>query len=290
MVGTDVTSLSPALQLCDKKVIVPPVTHSNYIKQLLEIVRKHKIDLLVPTVDLDLKLLALNKDKFSERGCTVLISDPQVIDICQDKRKTFRFLKKYGFGTPNTLSPRSMTLKKKPEFPVFLKPWDGHASKWTIRVNNRKEFLFHAKIIPRCIVQEFITGEEYTCDTYVDFEMKTRCVIPRRRIEVRNGEVSKGKVAKHLDMMEQVASLVKKLGAGPGVVTTQLLLTPDNSLKFIEINPRFGGGVPLAIKAGADFPRWIISSLIGRDPKIEFDSFTDGLTMLRYDAEIWMRG
>ena len=288
--GTDITALSPALQLCDKRHIVPPVTHRDYLNQLLEIVAKNRINLVIPTVDLDLKLLALSKNRFSERGCTVLVSDPDVVDVCQDKRNTFRFLKKHGFGTPNTLSPRSVVSTRNTKYPLFLKPWDGHASKWTILVNNRKEFLFYTKIIPRCIVQEFIAGEEYTCDTYVDFEMKVRCVVPRRRIEVRNGEVSKGEVTKNLAMMEQVAMLVEKLGAGPGVITTQLILSSDKNLKFIEINPRFGGGVPLAIKAGAVFPEWIFLSMMGRDPKIEFDGFIDKLTMLRYDAEIWIRG
>ena len=289
VIGTDVTNLSPALQLCDKKYIVHPVTHCDYLKQLLEIVEENKIDLLIPTVDLDLKLLARNKNEFSERGCTVLISAPQVVDICQDKRKTFRFLQKHGFGTPYTMGPKAMSTKNKLKLPVFLKPWDGHASKWTALVNNEREFLFYSKTVPKCIVQEFIAGEEYTCDAYIDFQMIPRCVVPRKRIEVRNGEVSKAQITKNLNIMDQVATLLKTLGAGPGVVTTQLILTADNTLKFIEINPRFGGGIPLAIKAGANFPKWILEEFTGHNSKIEFDGFIDKLTMLRYDAEVWLQ-
>ena len=69
--GTEKTELSSALQLCDKKFIVKPVNHQKYIKQLLDIVKRNKIKLLVPTVDLDLKILAENKDKFAVAGCTV---------------------------------------------------------------------------------------------------------------------------------------------------------------------------------------------------------------------------
>jgi carbamoyl-phosphate synthase large subunit len=82
--------------------------------------------------------------------------------------------------------------------------------------------------------------------------------------------------------------LVEKLGAGPGVITVQLILTADEQIKFIEINPRFGGGAPLAIKAGADFPRWILQQMLGKRSAIKFDGFKDNLVMLRYDAEVWL--
>ncbi|GAI22611.1 unnamed protein product, partial [marine sediment metagenome] len=76
--GTDTTELSSALQLCDKGLLVKPITHANYIKQLLTIAKTNKVKLLVPTVDLDLKLLARNKPKFAAMGCRVLVSTPDV--------------------------------------------------------------------------------------------------------------------------------------------------------------------------------------------------------------------
>ena len=285
--GTDTTELSSALQLCDKGFLVKPVTHTDYIKQLLTIVKTNKVKLLVPTVDLDLKVLTENKPKFAAMGCCVLISAPDVVDICQDKRKTYRFLLKNGFDTPLTLSVRSALSKKKLNWPCFLKPWDGYASRGNAVVNNRKELLFFAKRIPNAICQEFLEGTEHTCDVYVDFSMKVRCVVPRKRIEVRAGEVSKGQVVKHPDICSEAARLVETLGAGPGVITLQLFLTKDDRVRFIEINPRFGGGVPLAIKAGANFPKWILQELLGSKVNIPFDGFKDNLIMLRYDDEVW---
>ncbi|MGA1980733.1 MAG: ATP-grasp domain-containing protein [Sedimentisphaerales bacterium] len=286
--GTDATELSSALQLCDKGFVVKPVTHANYIKQLLSIVRTNKVKMLIPTVDLDLQLLAQNKPKFAAAGCCVLVSTPDVVDICQDKRRTFRFLLKNGFDTPVTMSARAALSKKKLNWPCFLKPWDGYASRGNAIVNNREELLFFAKRVPNCIVQEFIKGTEHTCDVYVDFDMKVRCVVPRKRIEVRAGEVSKGQVVKHLRIMSEAARLVETLGAGPGVITLQLFLTGDGRIKFVEINPRFGGGVPLSIKAGANFPKWILQESLGEKTNIRFNGFKDNLIMLRYDGEVWL--
>ena len=297
LLGTDTTELSPALQLCDQRFGVKPTTHAGYIKQILSIVKANSVKLLVPTVDLDLKLLAQNKPKFAAMGCRVLVSDPEVIDVCQDKRKTYKFLLKNNFDTPATVSIRTalknskssiVNRKSEIDFPLFLKPWDGYAGRGNAVVNNRRELLFYAKSIPNAICQELVEGTEYTCDVYVDFGMKVRCVVPRRRIEVRAGEVSKGQIARNTRIMSEAAKLVEKLGAGPGVITLQLFLTDGGKIKYIEINPRFGGGAPLSIKAGADFPKWILQELAGRKPNIRPDGIKDGLIMLRYDSEVWL--
>ncbi|MFA5239532.1 MAG: ATP-grasp domain-containing protein [Phycisphaerae bacterium] len=286
--GTDTTELSPALQLCDKGFLVKPTTHASYIEQLLSIVRANKVKLLIPTVDLDLKDLSQNKPRFTEAGCNVLVSAPGVVNICRDKRKTFSFLVEEGFDTPVTMSASESLSKEHLNWPCFLKPWDGYASRGNAIVNNREELLFFTKRVPNCIVQEFVKGSEHTCDVYVDFDMKVRCVVPRKRIEVRAGEVSKGQVVKHLHIMREAAKLTESLGAGPGVITLQLFLTSNDKIKFVEINPRLGGGAPLSIKAGANFPKWILQEVLGRKTKIRFDGFKNNLIMLRYDGEVWL--
>jgi len=289
--GTDTSSLSPALQLCDKAFLVEPTTHARYIDQLLAIVRKHHVGLLIPTVDLDLRLLAEHKPQFEHLGCRVLVSDPEVVDICQDKRRTFGFLTRNGFGTPVTMSVRTALAADRRgqlTWPCFLKRWDGYASQDNAVVRTPSEMRFFARRIPNAMCQEFIEGTEYTCDVHVDFDLQVRCIVPRRRIETRSGEVSKGQVVKHRQIMSQARRLAELLGAGPGVITLQLFVTKDRRIKFTEINPRFGGGAPLSIQAGADFPKWILQELTGGRPRIRFDQFRDGLMMLRYDAEVWL--
>jgi carbamoyl-phosphate synthase large subunit len=288
--GTDTTKLSAAINLCDKSFIVKPVKDGGYIKQLFSIVKKNKINLIIPTVDLDLKALADNKQKLAKLGCTVLVSDPNIIEICQDKRKTYKFLHEKAFDTPLTMETEKAISCNNLKFPCFVKPWDGYASRGSAKINNKQELEVFAKRVPNCIVQEYIKGTEYTCDAYVDFNMQVRCVVPRQRIEVRSGEVSKGRTVKDKTIMLQVARLVEILGAGPGVITIQLFLTEDKKIKIIEINPRFGGGAPLSIKAGANFPKWILKELTGSKPNIKFDGFINNLFMLRYDAEVWLNG
>jgi len=288
IIGTDSSPLSAALQLCDSKHVVSPVRHADYLDQLLGVVAAEGVNLLIPTTDLDLKLLARNKPAFDALGCCVLVSSPEVIAVCQDKRKAFRFLVEKGFTTPFTVEAAEALQKRDLSYPCFLKPWDGHASRGTAKVENMRELEVTSARIPNCIVQEFIEGVEYTCDVFVDFDMCVRCVVPRLRIETRGGEVSKSQTVCDEMIMGQTRDLVEALGAGPGVITIQLIVDARGVIQFIEINPRFGGGVPLSIRAGADFPRWILALLAGRQPDIAFGGFKDKLTMLRYDSEVWI--
>jgi carbamoyl-phosphate synthase large subunit len=287
--GTDVDKLAAAFQFCDRPLLVKPIKDKAYIPELLNIVDKNKIKLIVPTIDTNLLVLAKNKKKFAALGCYVLVSEPEVIYTCQDKREAYHFMRDNGFDTPVTISVQSAFAKRDFDWPALLKPRDGSASRGVVVVNNRQELLTLGRRAPNYIVQKFIKGVEYTCDVYVDFDMKVRCVVPRKRIEIRAGEVSKAQVVKNSAIMNRVAKLAKALKAGPGVITVQCFLKSDGRIVFTDINPRFGGGVPLSIKAGADFPKWILQEMLGRKPMIKPDRFEDGLIMLRYDSEVWLK-
>jgi len=73
-----------------------------------------------------------------------------------------------------------------------------------------------------------------------------------------------------------------------GALNVQCFSTADGELKVIEINARFGGGYPLAHRAGAPITRWLIEEILGREPQERFDDWEDGLTMLRYDEAVFV--
>ena len=287
IVGTDSSETSPALQCCDRPYVVQPVARTGYANQTVDIVKQERVDLLVPTVDLDLPIWARLRGKLAGLGCTALISTPEVVNICQDKRETFRFLKKHGFDTPDTMDTAEVLALKRRRFPYFLKPWDGHAGRGNAVAHDKAELEFYVSRIPNCLVQEVISGQEITIDVLVDFKGDVRCVVPRERLEVRSGEVSKARTVKNLDIIREAKRLVETLGAMSGIITIQCFLTEGGEIKIIEMNPRFGGGIPLSIKAGASFPRWILQFWLGKKPRIKLDGWRDNLLMLRYDEAVW---
>lgn len=284
LVGSDSTATAPALSCADHQSLVPPISDDRYIPALLDVVQEFEVRAIVPTIDTDLLKLSEAREEFEELGCTPLIAEPEVINICRNKVLTHKFLVDNGIDTPATYTPDEIMALEDRRFPYFIKPRFGSASFAVNKIEDEIDLAYHLKKVSDPIVQEFVGGLEHTLDVYVGLTGEPRCVVPRARWQVRSGEVSKGVVIKDRKVMEAGKRVVEALGTSPrGLVTLQCIVANDGRIRFIEINPRFGGGAPLGIAAGADYPSWLIQELCGETPEIQFDGFRDGLCMLRYD-------
>ncbi len=268
--------------VADKAHVIPPIESAEYIPHLMEIAQREKIDLVIPTLDPELIKLARAREQFDQVGCGVLISPPEVIEICEDKINTYEFLTHHGISTPRTWLAEDSLAWTCHQFPYFLKPRTGSASKENFMLRNREDLQTLVPYLNNAIIQEFVPGVEYTLDAYTGLDGQLRCIVPRRRLEIRGGEVTRSLTVKDQNIMQIGAQVIEALGHCRGMITIQLIMTPDRQAKVIEINPRFGGGVPLAIHAGADFPQWLLSEWQGHQPQIRFDNFQDGVAMLRY--------
>lgn len=288
LIGADQTATAPGLWCVDEAVLVPPIQDAGYVPALLEIVRRTQAAALIPTIDSDLPVLAAHLAEFLAANCQPLIAEPEVIRVCRDKLETFLFLSRAGIDTPFTCLPDEALQSADRKFPLFLKPRFGSASVGVRKIEDQYDLEYFARKVQDPIVQEFVPGVEHTIDVYVGLNGAPRCAVPRRRIEVRSGEVSKGVVVKDAEIMAAAKRVVEALGASlRGLVTLQCMVTPERRIRFIEINPRFGGGAPLGIAAGADYPSWLLQELLGRPVQIAFDGFTAGLAMLRYDWSVF---
>ncbi len=289
LIGTDQTATAPALHCVDVPVLTPPIRDPSYPAVLLDLVKRHGARALVPTIDTDLPVLADHRDEFDAVGCAALVADPRIVRICQDKCETFRFLRGSGIDTPDTWLPADLPAPADRRYPYFLKPRHGSASIGAHRIADEIDLNYHLLRAREPIVQEFVPGDEHTLDVYVGLSGLPRCVVPRRRWETRGGEVVKGVVVKDRAIMDAGRDVVAALGPQVrGLVTLQCIRTPTGRVRFIEINPRFGGGAPLGIAAGADYPAWLLMELLGQTPPIAYDGYQDGLCMLRYDWSVFI--
>ena len=286
---TDANNTAPAIYINEHFIRTPRITDDAYIDTLLDICREKNISLLIPLIDSDLSLLSQNKKAFAKVGTRIMVSNTETLDICFDKRNTHRFLSEHNIPSPQIFSEEQLGSNHHLRFPMLLKPWNGSSSQGVHKISDRVELDFYRSYVKNSIVQEFIEGDEFTCDVYVDFSGKVRCVVPRKRLETRAGEVSKGMTVRDGEVITAVTALVKCLPDSIGCLTVQCFKQDDGSVRFIEINPRFGGGFPLSIHAGADFPRWIIQEQMGLDCDAGDVNWESGLLMLRYDDEIIVR-
>jgi len=267
---------------------VPPSHSSEYVPSLLRLARRHRIDLVIPLIDSELLPLTNAADQFARFKCGVVVSSPEVVRTCRDKLKMFEFLARHQIDTPQTWTLAEIRRIRRYQFPYFAKPRFGSASKGNFIVRNRHDWAALTPLVPDGLVQEFVPGVEHTLDVYTGYRGEPCCVVPRRRIEVRGGEVTKAQTVKHEGIMETGMRVARTLGGCVGLITIQLILTPEERIRVIEVNPRFGGGAPLGIWAGADSPRWLLSEWLGRKPRIRLDNFQEGLMMLRYHQSFFI--
>lgn len=286
--GADINLLAPAMHVVDHTHIVPRIGARGHLPALLKLVTEASIDVVIPLIDSDLLSLARAASRFEALGTRVLISSEPAVRTCQDKLLTYQALKTAGIDTPATWSWDEALKKKRHRFPYYMKPREGSAGLGNYRINTLDELRVLGRRVPHPIVQEFVEGVEHTLDVYTGLDGRPRCVVPRRRLEVRSGEVSKSLIVKSPALIEVGRQVATAFGQFRGVVTIQCIVTPTRRVRVIEINPRFGGGVPLSIHAGADFPKWLMAELLGRKLRYRPMAYRNGLTMLRYDQSIFL--
>lgn len=268
---------------------VPRVDDINYISRLKEICQKHKVKLLIPLIDNELYKLSLNHQSFEELGVKILVSAPETNEICFDKEKTAAFFQQVGVKTPTILDSEAILANPQYQYPILIKPANGSSSIGVTVVNNAKELEFFKDYIPNAIIQELLTGEEYTLDVLIDFTGQVRCVVPRLRIATRAGEISKGITVKNLEIIAAGKKVAEALPGAIGCLNIQCFQLSNHEIIFIEINPRFGGGIPLSIRAGANYPQWIIKMLLQQELSINLDDWQEGVMMLRHDESFFIQ-
>lgn len=290
VIGADMTADAPALYFCDQTEIVCRIRDAAYIPQLLSICQREKVDCLIPTIDTDLLLLAENKARFEAIGTKVLISSVEKVQLCRDKNYTADYFISLGLKSPvpvNSVEKFKENMRNGTvSLPAFIKPKDGSSSINAYKVENLEDLEFHAEKIGDYVIQPFISGREYTIDIFCDYEGNPVFITPRERLAVRSGEVLKTRITQDDKMIAEMKTLVADYKPS-GQITVQLIQderTGENY--YIEINPRFGGGAPLSIKAGADSAKAVLKMLGGEKLTYVEKAARDGAIYSRFDQSV----
>ncbi|WP_243317514.1 ATP-grasp domain-containing protein [Geothrix paludis] len=282
----DMDPLAPACALADGAFQVPRVTALDYIPTLLGLCQRQQIQLIVPTIDTELQILADHASRFLGEGITSLISSPDFVRITGDKWLTFQAFKDAGIPVPASWLPE--TADDRLPMDLFLKPRDGSASSH-IYPCQRPDLDRMLPLVPHPIIQERLVGQEITIDACFDLQGRPLHFVPRERIRTLGGESIQGVTLDRPDVdawLVTVLEACSRLGAR-GPLTLQAFLTPDGPV-LSEINPRFGGGFPLARAAGGDYPAWILRMLRGEALAPTFGAYRKNLYMTRHHTEVFL--
>lgn len=274
---------SSAARVADARFVSPRATDGDYGAFLLELVQREHIRLIIPTIDTDLLPLAGLSAALRDLKCEVVISDAELIAVCRDKHRTNDWFHAMGFETPRILNRCHLV------YPCFVKPRDGSGSVGACAVLSPQMLSAHTLeddnllFMTYCDPQEY---DEYTVDVYYDRNGKMTCLVPRKRIEVRAGEISKG-IALKGKTYEYLWTRLQSVPGARGCLTYQFFVTKgEDRWLGSELNARFGGGYPLTHAAGANFPQWLVREYLLGEQIPVFEGWRDRTAMVRYDSEI----
>ena len=289
VVATDMQLTAPAVQVADIRLQVPAVYDPKYIDITLDICKQYNIDALISLNDLELPILAENKAKFEQIGVKVVVSSPEVIDICFDKYKTAQWTESIELNAPKTYvtlaSAKDALAKGEIAFPLFMKPRWGSGSIGLETIDDMEELDIYYHILMKKIkksilatasvgdeyimIQEKLTGQEFGLDVMNDLEGNNVAISVKKKLAMRAGETDKAITVDLPEVREMGATIGRNL-KHIGNLDVDIMQRANGDYCVLELNPRFGGGFPFSYEAGVNLPKAILQWLKGEkvDPKI----------------------
>lgn len=286
IIGLDGELLATGLYATDESFLIPYARDPIYISSLLKLCQKENIDILFPGLDSELPYLAMNTHRFNEIGTTVIISDPEVISLCDDKYATNKLLSKMNLPCPKTLLLNRLLSSDNNllQYPIIIKPRHGGARSLNVyKFSNKRELkncLHFLNFKPEeFVAQEYIEGDEYTCSgVYLGDNVYGPIVMKRI---LRDGDTYKCFVEENSTIYDLVVKVLNKLKPF-GSCNIQLRM--KNNIPYIfEINARCSGTTAARAIAGFNEPKIIADYLLfGIKPTYNIKM----LTILRYWKEL----
>ena len=268
---------SVAFHYADKSILAPLIYSDEYIPFLLNYCKQNHIDILISLFDIDLLILAKNKDLFEKIGTKVIVSDKEIIQICNDKWETYKFLLANNFYVPKTFISidglQQALNNNEVSFPIIVKPRFGCGSLSIATAYDKEDLDYLYKkscreinssylryeschIDQKVLFQEFLVGKEYGADIINDLHGKIQNIIIREKIAMRSGETD---IATIVDIPKVKSELFRLGNLTKHIANMDCdIFIVDDKPYILELNARFGGGYPFSHAAGCDLPYAIV--------------------------------
>ena len=286
VIVTDVNPLSPAVHVADRSYRVPMADHPDYVNELLAICEAEQVRLAIPTIDDELPIFAAAREAFRSMGVMAVCSPEATATLCNDKYATCVRLAEAGVAAAKSYLPAQLTDNM--PLPLFIKPRVGRGAVGAFPVRTPEELDFFLHYVDSPIVQEYLSGPEFTIDVLCDLDGTPLSIVPRERVVVRAGVIDRGRTVNDRRLIELARAACAAIRfVGP--INIQCRMRNGEPAIF-EINPRFSGGIPLTIQAGADFPAMLVKLAMGRKVEPSIGEFRSDLWMTSFESSFFLDG
>lgn len=274
---------------CHKNYILPDILKEElreiWLDTIIQIINDEKIQILFIGIDFELPVLAKNKIFIeSKTSCKVMVSGSNVIEIGNDKFKTYEFLKNNGLNYPQTFIPDECDWSKI-VYPVIVKPRIGARSIGVTKVNSEAELQRALDLAKEPIIQECIGDEttEYTCGVISLNKKAEQIIVLNRSLKQGNTYLSEYKnnfPEIIYDYLKDITALLQPYGS----TNYQLRMDHQGIPKLFEINPRHSGTTYMRTLFGFNEVIYILKNIL-EDKTISFD-LKEGKAMRFYDEAL----
>jgi len=284
VVAVDIDPIAAGSALAAVGGVVPRADDPAFVDALLAVAAEHGADALVSTVAEELPALTAAADRLTAAGLATWLPELAAVDLCCDKAAFAVRLVEVGVPTPATAA--TVEAATDVPGPWIVKPRAGRGSRGVQLLDAAADVVAAMTADPGLIVQTRLTGREFTADALVARDGSLLTVVPRWRDATKAGISVQGTTFDSEAVTTVVADALEAVGL-TGPANVQGFVAEDGTVTVVEINPRFSGGLPLTLAAGADVVGTYLAGV--REPAAELPHlfFTPGVRMSRYFAETY---
>lgn len=279
-VAVDADPTAVGLHLADTAAVVPVGDDPGFGDALLDLVDRTRPEVLISTVAEEMTALEPLVPDLQARGTATWLPRSDAVAVCLDKWKFFTVLHDAGVPTAQTALGDATGVPG----PWVVKPRFGRGSRGVSLVDDPQNLAAICRQTHEPIVQTRLRGAEFTADVLVGRDGHVAACVPRWRAETKAGISTKGETFVHAGVDDVVAATVHAVGLD-AVINLQGFVD-GTDVTVMEVNPRFSGGLPLTLAAGADLVGEFVRGTLGEPLDPARLSYRPGVRMARYFTEI----
>jgi carbamoyl-phosphate synthase large subunit len=294
VIAADISPMNAALYRADEAVIIPRVEQPDSLAITIELIRRHRIDVVMVGSEFDLEFFSFNKVEIeSITEAVVVVAPPEVVAIANDKWLTTEFLRENNLPYKEAYLPKDQADAVRHAetwgYPVVLKTRRGTSSRHVhiVEDSNSLKKLFLDTALP--MLQKVIDvpsselSSEYTCSIFRAVDDSIIGPFTARRA-LRGGTSWLIEVAPFEALYTPLLDIAGALNCF-GSLNVQLMLTDEGVIPF-ELNSRFSGTTAIRAHFGFNEPAMALRSFFYNE-EIPPPVVSAGVAM-RYHEEVFI--
>ena len=229
-----------------------PILDDASLEDIIKKCNELGINIILPTRDGELEFWSRHKKKFEEHSIKVIISDIDGIKLTLDKLS----FSNHGIINKLKIIKSSKSISDiKSEYYVVKERFGAGSLSMGLKLKY-EEAIEHSRKLKNPIFQEYVEGQEFSFDAWLDStQHKVKGYSLRFRDVVKDGESQITTTHREKKIEKKLIHILETLSLS-GPVVLQFILDKNQDIHVIECNARFGGASTASIKVGVDSLYW----------------------------------